>query len=287
MQKEGLDKVVLKTLNLTPPNLTDMDNWKIFLNKLKSPKNIIKIGLIGKYLEIQDSYKSILESLIHSGTYYDTKVEVEMINSEFLNYKNVDSKLNNLSGVIVAPGFGERGIEGKITAVNYVRKNDIPFFGICFGMQMAVIEHSRNVLGLSTANSTEIDRDTKYPVISIMDNQKKIINKGGTMRLGSWRCDLKKGSLAYSAYRKNQIFERHRHRYEYNNDYMKKLEDSGLVATGINPDTKLVEIIENINNKWFIGVQYHPEFKSTVLNPHPLFKSFMKASLERFKNSRV
>ena len=154
-------------------------------------------------------------------------------------------------------------------------------------MQMAVIEHSRNVLGLSTANSTEIDRDTKYPVISIMDNQKKIINKGGTMRLGSWRCDLKKGSLAYSVYRKNQIFERHRHRYEYNNDYMKKLEDSGLVATGINPDTKLVEIIENINNKWFIGVQYHPEFKSTVLNPHPLFKSFMKASLERFKNSRV
>jgi CTP synthase len=210
-----------------------------------------------------------------------------MINSEFLNYKNVDSKLNNLSGVIVAPGFGERGIEGKITAVNYVRKNDIPFFGICFGMQMAVIEHSRNVLGLSTANSTEIDRDTKYPVISIMDNQKKIINKGGTMRLGSWRCDLKKGSLAYSVYRKNQIFERHRHRYEYNNDYMKKLEDSGLVATGINPETKLVEIIENINNKWFIGVQYHPEFKSTVLNPHPLFKSFMKASLERFKNSRV
>ena len=287
MQKEGLDKVVLKTLNLTPPNLTDMDNWKIFLNKLKSPKNIIKIGLIGKYLEIQDSYKSILESLIHSGTYYDTKVEVEMINSEFLNYKNVDSKLNNLSGVIVAPGFGERGIEGKITAVNYVRKNDIPFFGICFGMQMAIIEHSRNVLGLSTANSTEIDRDTKYPVISIMDNQKKIINKGGTMRLGSWRCELKKGSLAYSVYRKNQIFERHRHRYEYNNDYMKKLEDSGLVATGINPDTKLVEIIENINNKWFIGVQYHPEFKSTVLNPHPLFKSFMKASLERFKNSRV
>jgi len=287
MQKEGLDKVVLKTLNLTPPNLTDMDNWKIFLNKLKSPKNIIKIGLIGKYLEIQDSYKSILESLIHSGTFYDTKVEVEMINSEFLNYKNVDSKLNNLSGVIVAPGFGERGIEGKITAVNYVRKNDIPFFGICFGMQMAVIEHSRNVLGLSTANSTEIDRDTKYPVISIMDNQKKIINKGGTMRLGSWRCDLKKGSLAYSVYRKNQIFERHRHRYEYNNDYMKKLEDSGLVATGINPDTKLVEIIENINNKWFIGVQYHPEFKSTVLNPHPLFKSFMKASLERFKNIRV
>ena len=287
MQKEGLDKVVLKTLNLTPPNLTDMDNWKIFLNKLKSPKNIIKIGLIGKYLEIQDSYKSILESLIHSGTFYDTKVEVEMINSEFLNYKNVDSKLNNLSGVIVAPGFGERGIEGKITAVNYVRKNDIPFFGICFGMQMAVIEHSRNVLGLSTANSTEIDRDTEYPVISIMDNQKKIINKGGTMRLGSWRCDLKKGSLAYSVYRKNQIFERHRHRYEYNNDYMKKLEDSGLVATGINPDTKLVEIIENINNKWFIGVQYHPEFKSTVLNPHPLFKSFMKASLERFKNSRV
>ena len=287
MQKEGLDKVVLKTLNLTPPNLTDMDNWKIFLNKLKSPKNIIKIGLIGKYLEIQDSYKSILESLIHSGTYYDTKVEVEMINSEFLNYKNVDSKLNNLSGVIVAPGFGERGIEGKITAVNYVRKNDIPFFGICFGMQMAVIEHSRNVLGLSTANSTEIDRDTKYPVISIMDNQKKIINKGGTMRLGSWRCDLKKGSLAYSVYRKNQIFERHRHRYEYNNDYMKKLEDSGLVATGTNPETKLVEIIENINNKWFIGVQYHPEFKSTVLNPHPLFKSFMKASLERFKNSRV
>jgi len=287
MQKEGLDKVVLKTLNLTPPNLTDMDNWKIFLNKLKSPKNIIKIGLIGKYLEIQDSYKSILESLIHSGTFYDTKVEVEMINSEFLNYKNVDSKLNNLSGVIVAPGFGERGIEGKITAVNYVRKNDIPFFGICFGMQMAIIEHSRNVLGLSTANSTEIDRDTKYPVISIMDNQKKIINKGGTMRLGSWRCELKKGSLAYSVYRKNQIFERHRHRYEYNNDYMKKFEDSGLVATGINPDTKLVEIIENINNKWFIGVQYHPEFKSTVLNPHPLFKSFMKASLERFKNSRV
>ena len=204
MQKEGLDKVVLKTLNLTPPNLTDMDNWKIFLNKLKSPKNIIKIGLIGKYLEIQDSYKSILESLIHSGTFYDTKVEVEMINSEFLNYKNVDSKLNNLSGVIVAPGFGERGIEGKITAVNYVRKNDIPFFGICFGMQMAVIEHSRNVLGLSTANSTEIDRDTKYPVISIMDNQKKIINKGGTMRLGSWRCDLKKGSLAYSVYRKRR-----------------------------------------------------------------------------------
>mgnify|MGYP006092595499 CR=1 FL=1 len=280
MQKEGLDKVVLKALNLPSPVSPDMGRWNDFLSKLKSPKNKIKIGLIGKYLEVQDSYKSIIESLIHSGAENDVLIEVKLIHSEFLTEQNISSELDDVSGIIVAPGFGERGVEGKITSVNYVRKNNIPFFGICLGMQIAVIEHSRFVLGLSGANSTEIDENCKDPVISLMNSQKKIINKGGTMRLGSWRCTLKKDSIAYSAYQKEEINERHRHRFEYNDSYRKQLEASGLITTGKNPDTGLVEIIENTNHVWFVGVQFHPEYKSTVLNPHPLFISFVSACLK-------
>ena len=250
-----------------------------FLNKYKNPKQQITIGLIGKYVELQDSYKSILESLIHAGASNEIKVIIETIHSEHISSQNVSEKLKNIDGVIVAPGFGGRGIEGKIDVVRYVRENNIPFFGICLGMQMAVIEHARNVMGNLEANSTEMDEQCKAPVISIMEDQKAITEIGGTMRLGAWDCELSEGSLAYKAYNKNTISERHRHRYELNNHYRKDIEASGLKATGINPKTGLVEIVENPNHPWFLGVQYHPEYKSTVLNPHPLFVDFVKASL--------
>ena len=283
MSSEGLDKVVLKKLGLkfTKP---DLSSWNEFLDKYKNPKNTVKIALIGKYVELQDSYKSILESFIHSGAVNEVKVEVTAIHSEHINKNNIAEKLDNFNGVLVAPGFGERGIEGKIEAIKYVRLKKIPFFGICLGMQMAVIEFCRNVLNMDSANSTEMDKKTTCPVIDLMDDQKNIVNKGGTMRLGSWNCELNDDSLVRKIYNTNTIDERHRHRYEFNSEYIKEIEDNGLIATGINIDTGLVEIVELKNHPWFIGVQFHPEYKSTVLNPHPLFVSFISAALKNYNN---
>ena len=277
MYEEGLDRVVLKMLSL-PDNLEpDLSKWKDFLRKLKNPKKSIKIGLVGKYVELQDSYKSILESLIHAGAANEVKVNVDSIHSEELTNENCKTRLQNIDGLLVAPGFGNRGIEGKISAIKYVRENKIPFFGICLGMQMAVIEYSRNILGLKKANSTEMDIDTEFPVIDLMENQKEIINKGGTMRLGAWDCKIEPNSRASVIYNASEISERHRHRYELNNKYLKKLKSNGLNISGVNTKTGLAEIIEIKNHPWFIGVQFHPEYKSTVLIPHPLFKSFIKA----------
>jgi len=284
MQEEGLDKVVLAQLRLPAPETADLDRWKAFLHKFKNPKHTIQIGLVGKYVELQDSYKSILEALSHAGAINETKVEIHSVHSEYLTLENVAEKLQGLDGVIVAPGFGERGIEGKIEAIRYVREKNIPFLGICLGMQMAVIEHARNVLNLSSANSIEMDEECADPVISIMEDQKTIINKGGTMRLGAWKCTLKEGSLVHSIYGNTLIEERHRHRYEFNDEYKKVIEESGLIATGINPETSLVEVVENPNHPWFVGVQYHPEYKSTVLDPHPLFINFVEAAQGYFRS---
>jgi len=278
MLKEGLDKVVLKKLDLKS-TVPDLSIWNQFLKRHKNPINQVKIGLIGKYVELQDSYKSILEAFIHAGAENEVKVIVEPIHSEYLNEDNVESKLSHLNGVLVAPGFGERGIEGKIDAVKFVREQNIPFFGICLGMQMAVIEFARNVMNLHDANSTEMSVNTKNPVINLMEDQKTVTDKGGTMRLGAWSCDLDPNSMAYKVYNANRIMERHRHRFEFNNAYKQEIASAGLMATGVNPDTNLVEIIELSNHPFFIGVQYHPEYKSTVANPHPLFVAFVKAAL--------
>ncbi len=284
MLEEGLDKVALKKLDLPEKTTPDLKQWNEFLQKLKNPKHIVNIGLVGKYVELQDSYKSILEAFIHAGAANETKVNVVSIHSEYLDEKNASQKLRDLDGILVAPGFGERGIEGKIETVRYARENNIPFFGICLGMQMAVIEFSRNVLGHKDANSTEMNSGTAHPVINLMEEQKTITDKGGTMRLGSWKCDVSENSLAYEIYGKSQIEERHRHRYEFNSEYREALEKAGLKASGVNPETNLVEIVEVEKHPFFIGVQYHPEYKSTVANPHPLFVSFVKAAVD-FKNS--
>ncbi|WP_318344646.1 CTP synthase [Flagellimonas baculiformis] len=279
MQEEGLDAVTLEKLalpNNTEPNL---DQWKEFLQRHKNPKNKVTIGLIGKYVELQDSYKSILEAFIHAGAANEVKVEVRSIHSEHLSDKNIDKKLLGLDGILVAPGFGERGIEGKVMAVRYARENNVPFLGICLGMQMAVIEFARNVLGMDKANSTEMDKDTPYPVISLMEEQKSITDMGGTMRLGAWDCYLKEGSLVEKVYGSKEIAERHRHRFEFNNAYKQQMEEAGLMASGLNPKTGLVEVVEIPSHPWFIGVQYHPEYKSTVASPHPLFVGFVKAVL--------
>ncbi|MFS4467656.1 CTP synthase [Maribacter sp. 2210JD10-5] len=284
MQEEGLDTVTLQKLNLKNSNEPDLTQWKEFLKRHKNPKNEVVIGLIGKYVELQDSYKSILEAFIHAGAVNEVMVKVRSIHSEYITDKNYESKLKGLDGILVAPGFGERGIEGKIKAVRHARENDIPFLGICLGMQMAVIEYSRNVLGIADASSTEMDETTAHPVINLMEAQKTITNKGGTMRLGAWDCTLSDGSLAQKIYDGAQnISERHRHRYEFNNEYKTQLEEAGLKASGINSVTNLVEIVEIQDHPWFIGVQYHPEYKSTVANPHPLFVSFVKASLAHKK----
>jgi CTP synthase len=280
MYKEGLDKVVLKKLKLKADREPTLTKWNKFLHKYKNPKNSVEIGLIGKYVELQDAYKSILESIGHAGAQNEIKVNIHSIHSEGITKENVSEQLKDLNGIIVAPGFGERGIEGKIETVRYARENDIPFLGICLGMQMAVIEYARNVLNLKNANSTEMDPKTPYPVIDIMEEQKGITQKGGTMRLGAWECKLNTDSKVFQAYQKEQISERHRHRFEYNNEYFDQLTNAGLKATGVNPETGLVEIVEIPSHPWFVGVQYHPEYKSTVLNPHPLFVSFIKASLE-------
>jgi CTP synthase len=280
MQEEGLDTVTLQKLNLEDTVVPDLDQWNEFLTKLKNPKDTITIGLIGKYVELQDSYKSILESFIHAGAANEVKVKVVSIHSEYLTVENVSKKLKGLHGVLVAPGFGERGIEGKIKAVQYAREEGIPFLGICLGMQMAVIEYSRNVLGISSANSTEMAPETSEPVINLMEAQKGVTQKGGTMRLGAWDCTLLPNTLGSTVYgNASKISERHRHRFEFNNDYKEALEAKGMVASGINTETGLVEIVEIPSHPWFVGVQYHPEYKSTVANPHPLFVHFVKAAL--------
>tara|TARA_X000000950_G_scaffold91770_1_gene115521 strand:+ start:346 stop:1968 length:1623 start_codon:yes stop_codon:yes gene_type:complete len=279
MQNEKLDDVVLKKLNLNNIQLSKLDNWNAFVKKIKNPSNEVSIGLIGKYVELQDSYKSILESFIHAGATNDVKVNVIPIHSEEINPKSIDEIFKNLNGILVAPGFGERGVEGKIESIRIAREKNIPFLGICLGMQMAVIEFSRNILGLNKANSTEMDINCEHPVISMMESQKNIKEKGGTMRLGSWRCVIEKNSLAYKIYSTNEISERHRHRYELNFDFISQLSEKGMIFSGKNPDTGLVEIIELSNHPWFFGVQFHPEYQSTVEEPHPVFVSFVKAAL--------
>ncbi|MBU0940387.1 MAG: CTP synthase [Flavobacteriaceae bacterium] len=280
MLEEGLDTVALKKLDLPKKAAPDMKNWNTFLSRIKNPKHTVNIGLIGKYVEMQDCYKSILEAFIHAGAANETKVNVVSIHSEYITAANIDEKLKGLDAILVAPGFGERGIEGKIEAVRHARENKLPFFGICLGMQMAVIEYSRNVLGYSEANSTEMNEGTSHPVVNLMEEQKNVTDKGGTMRLGAWKCDIKEGSLAHKIYGQTSISERHRHRYEYNSSYVDVLQKAGLNASGINPNTGLVEIVEIEDHPFFIGVQYHPEYKSTVANPHPIFVNFVAAAVK-------
>ncbi|MGI9593024.1 MAG: CTP synthase [Patiriisocius sp.] len=279
MLEEGLDTVSLQKLDLDHTEIPNLTSWNIFVERYKNPKAHVTIGLIGKYVELQDSYKSILESFIHAGAANEVKVKVQSIHSEFINTSNLASQMQGLDAVLVAPGFGERGVEGKIEAVRYARENKLPFLGICLGMQMAVIEYSRNVLGLKDANSTEMNENTPFPVIDLMETQKTITEKGGTMRLGAWACELKEDSIVHQVYGVSEIQERHRHRYEYNNTYRAELEKAGLKTTGVNPQTNLVEIIEIEDHPWFVAVQYHPEYKSTVANPHPLFVSLVDAAL--------
>ena len=278
MMHEKLDLICLKKLNITNYHEPELEKWKGFLDKLKYPKTKVTIGLIGKYIELQDAYKSILESFIHAGAINECKVQVVNVHSEFINEDNVGEKFANLDGLLVAPGFGHRGVEGKIIAVKYARENNLPFFGICLGMQMAVIEFARNILGLTKAHSTEMNPNTPDPVIDLMEEQKKITTKGGTMRLGAYPCVIQKGSLANEIYGKTEISERHRHRWEFNNAYLQQFGNAGMIPSGKNPESGLVEIIELNNHPFFIGVQYHPELKSTVENPHPVFVHFIKAA---------
>ncbi len=278
MLREKLDLICMKKLNITEFKEPELEKWKAFLDKLKYPKSKVTVGLIGKYIELQDAYKSILESFIHAGAMNEVKVQVINIHSEFITNENVAEKLDGLDGLLVAPGFGHRGIEGKIIAVQYARENALPFFGICLGMQMAVIEFARNILGLSKAHSTEMDMNTPDPVINMMEEQKKIKMMGGTMRLGSYACEIKEGTLAHKIYHDTHITERHRHRYEFNNSYLEQFESNGMIASGKNNETGLVEIIELPNHPFFIGVQYHPELKSSVERPAPLFVSFIEAA---------
>ena len=278
MLSEGLDKVALAKLDLPEKGLPDLTNWNNFLHKLKNPKATVNIGLVGKYVELQDSYKSILEAFVHAGATNQIKVNVVSIHSEYLTKENAIDKLKNLDGILVAPGFGSRGVEGKIETIRYARENKIPFMGICLGMQMAVIEYARNVLGFENANSTEMNDSTPFPVITFMEEQKTITEKGGTMRLGGWDCQLTEGTKIHEIYGTSMINERHRHRYEFNNLYLDQFVQAGLVPSGVNPETKLVEVVEIKDHPFFVAVQYHPEYKSTVANPHPLFVSFVKAA---------
>jgi CTP synthase len=279
MQKEHLDTTVLQMLHLPSDKPTELSKWHQFLDRLRNPHGEVRIGLVGKYIELQDAYKSIHESFIHAGSANEVKVIVEPIHSEHIDEHNVAQKLGHLDGILVAPGFGNRGIEGKIEAIKYVRENNVPFFGICLGMQCAVIEYARNVLGMKDAHSTEMAPHTPHPVIDMMEAQKNVVNKGGTMRLGAYACHLERGSLAEKLYNSTHISERHRHRYEFNNTYLAKFEANGMKATGKNPDSGLVEIVEIPSHRHFIGVQFHPELKSTVDNPHPLFVGLVKAAI--------
>ncbi|MFT3675074.1 MAG: CTP synthase [Chitinophagaceae bacterium] len=278
MMREKLDLICLKKMNITQYREPELGKWKEFLDKLKYPKSKVTIGLIGKYLELQDAYKSILEAFVHAGAMNECQVQIQNVHSEYITESNVAEKLAGLDGLLVAPGFGQRGVEGKIEAVRYAREKGLPFFGICLGMQMAVIEYARHVLGLKTAHSTEMDPQTPDPVIDLMEEQKQITAKGGTMRLGTYPCEIKPGTLAYTIYDQPLVNERHRHRWEFNNSYLERFEQAGMVASGKNPATGLVEIVELPTHPFFIGVQYHPELKSTVENPQPVFVHFIKAA---------
>jgi CTP synthase len=280
MLQEGLDVIVLKKLQINGYSAPELTKWKGFLDKLKYPKTKVTIGLIGKYIELQDAYKSILESFVHAGAMNECKVQVIDVHSETITDENVAEKLSKLDGLLVAPGFGNRGVEGKITAVKYAREHSLPFFGICLGMQMAVIEFARNVLGLKDAHSTEMEKNTTNPVIDLMEEQKQVTAKGGTMRLGAYPCVIKEGTLAHTIYETTEISERHRHRWEFNNKYISDFEKAGMLPSGKNPGSGLVEIIEIPEHPFFIGVQYHPELKSTVENPQPIFVHFIKAAKE-------
>lgn len=277
MLEEELDKVVLEKLHLPTKQIPNLTHWNEFLRKLKNPEHEVTIGIVGKYVELKDAYKSINEALIHGGADNLTQVNIEWIHSEGIDNENVTEKLSKLDGVLVAPGFGSRGISGKIAAIKYVRENNIPFLGICLGMQCAVIEFARNVIGWKDAHTVEIVNDTQHPVIDMMTEQKNISNMGGTMRLGAYECQLKADSNIFKAYQTDIIKERHRHRFEFNNQYIEEFENAGMIATGKNPSSGLIEVIELPNHPWFVGAQYHPEYKSTVDNPHPLFKAFVKA----------
>lgn len=278
MLDEKLDEVVLEKLQVKSRKKPDLRKWNEFLERLKNPKGRVRIALIGKYVELKDAYKSIVEAFIHAGAANEVAVELKWIHSEELIPRQVEQLLSDVDGVLVAPGFGSRGIDGKLEAIKYARENKLPFFGICLGMQMATVEFARNVLGMADAHSTEMKEYTTHPVISLMAEQKSVVNKGGTMRLGSYPCRIKKDSLAYKAYGEEMIEERHRHRFEFNNDYIKQFEAAGFKCTGVNPDSSLVEIIELDNHPYFLAAQFHPEYKSTVMNPHPLFVSFVKAA---------
>jgi CTP synthase len=280
MQKEELDLVVLERLGITGYPEADLTQWKDFLHRFKEPKHTVEIGLVGKYVELKDAYKSIKEALDHAGAANETKVDIHWIHSEKITARNVKRHLGGLDAVLVAPGFGNRGIEGKIEAIRFARENNVPFLGICLGMQCAVIEFARNVLGHADANSTEMDAGTKAPVIAMMEEQKSRVDKGGTMRLGAYPCRLTENSKAWQAYGKTNISERHRHRYEFNGAYLDAYRKAGMLPVGVNPQTKLVEVVELKDHPWFVGVQYHPEYKSTVARPHPLFVRFVKAALE-------
>lgn len=280
MMDEGLDKEVLRKTNTPISEKVDIENWKNFLHHLHNPKHDITVGLVGKYVELKDAYKSIREALIHGGVANETKVHIKSIHSEEITRENAKDKLAGLDGILVAPGFGNRGVEGKINAVEYARVNKIPFMGICLGMQCAVVEFARNVLGYADAHSREMNSDTKHPVIDIMAEQKNIVNMGGTMRLGAYPCRVSEDSNLYKAYGETMISERHRHRYEFNNEYLEEFKKHGMKVTGINPDTNLVEVVEVEGHPWYVASQYHPEYKSTVAKPHPMFVGFVKAMLE-------
>lgn len=287
MKEEKLDVIVLKKLGLPLGEEPDLKNWNEFLYRYKNPKKEVKIALVGKYVELRDAYKSIAEAIIHAGAANECRVKVEWIHSEKINEENIQKKLAGCQGIIIAPGFGHRGIEGKIIAARYARELKIPFFGICLGMQIAVIEFARNILNLTGADSTEMNQLTEFPVIDLMEEQKGITEKGGTMRLGAYACNLRKDSNAYKAYGKTKVSERHRHRYEFNNIYLADFEEAGMKATGFNPDTNLVEVMELPNHPWYVGVQFHPEYSSTVLQPHPLFVAFIKAVIENSQKKSI
>ena len=284
MQKEGLDARVMDLFRLQSKQTCDLEEWKEFLSRLKNPTDEVTIGLVGKYVELKDAYKSIAEAFIHAGAKNACKVNLKWIQSETINHDNASNILNKLDGVLVAPGFGERGVEGKIAAIRYVREHGIPFFGICLGMQCAVVEFARNVLKYEKAASTELYPHTPHPVIDMMAEQKAITIKGGTMRLGAYECDIKAGTLAHKAYESTKISERHRHRYEFNNKYINEFEAAGMQVSGVNPDGGLVEVVELKDHPWFVGAQFHPELKSTVLKPHPLFVGFINAAIEYSKH---
>ncbi|MDR2040135.1 MAG: CTP synthase [Bacteroidales bacterium] len=279
MLDQKLDETLLRKLNLDFSKKPELDDWREFINKLHHPKKTVSIALVGKYVELPDAYKSIIESFVHAGAKNECKVKVTPIQSASITEENVEETLKGFQGIMVAPGFGERGFQGKVWSAKYARENNIPFMGICLGMQVAVIEFARHVLGMVDAHSTEMVHSTPYPVIDLMEQQKGITEKGGTMRLGAYPCKLEKDSKAYAAYGRIEISERHRHRYEFNNAYLNDFEKAGMKATGFNPETGLVEIVEIPSHKWFVGVQFHPEYSSTVLHPHPLFVNFVKAAL--------